>query len=164
MHGAVKHLSKLVPNLRVFRDATPVIHIDEKSDYSDQNLELKFIILVNTKYFCMALIDTDSYRNITAGKIDKRLHFVLLWNLSGSVFWETHITVAEVVEEFKLLTAHLYQSAFRAVSSGSGADSFIMSSSLAVSEQWYFERHMILLKVYFKISFFLQGVGRLYHH
>ena len=42
MHGAVKHLSKLVPNLGVFQDATPVVHTDEKSDYSDQNLELHY--------------------------------------------------------------------------------------------------------------------------
>lgn len=70
--------------------------------------------------------------------MDRRLPFVLFWNLSYPMFWETLITMSMVSEELKLL-AYLCWSTFGAVTLivilGMGADNFITSSSLLVTEQ-----------------------------
>lgn len=63
----------------------------------------------------MVLIDTDFSGNIPAGKMDKRLCVILLWNLSCSVFWKIpnyNGKGCRGIEVAKL--AHLCQSAFGA--------------------------------------------------
>lgn len=107
-----------------------------------------FIMLVNTKYYCVVLTDTDFPRNITARKMEK-IAFCLalefeLFNVLGklSVWWQRSLrNFSADLSTFMLVS--IYSCPLHS-HSRSGAD-LITCSSLAVSEQW----HMILLSLNF---------------